>query len=146
MEQSASVTLNEFDGKVLVPAITFHLPANLSTKQFHSLIPCASSISSAPALGFPALQNWLTNLLANLRLQGNVDHPYREHPYRLRQIVVQAVDWFSETKIGFMKMRASIETAQYVHEGEQEARPDWLPGAVFLRGGSVAMLVSYQSL
>lgn len=42
-----------------------------------------------------------------------------------------------------MKIQARIETDPYVHDGENEARADWLPGAVFLRGGSVAILVSF---
>lgn len=146
MEQSAPIALNELDGKTLDPAVAISLPDNLSRDQFYSLLPCLSSKTSAPALGFPALQNWLKGLLNNLRLQHDEHHPYHKHPYRLREINIQAVDWFSSTKIGFMKLRAKIETDPYIHDGEKEARSDWLPGAVFLRGGSVAMLVSPNSL
>lgn len=51
-----------------------------------------------------------------------------------------------EDKLGFMKIQAKIETDKYVHEGEEKERADWLPGAVFLRGGSVAILVRQYSL
>jgi ADP-sugar diphosphatase len=51
-----------------------------------------------------------------------------------------------ENKLGFMKLQAKIETDAYVHDGENEARADWLPGAVFLRGGSVAIMVSINNI
>lgn len=140
-----TITLVRLDGQLLDPAVSVRLPNTLSAEQFYSLLPCQrlSSKSSAPGYGFPALQNWLTGLLANLKLQHDPHHPYHKHPYRLREIDIQAVDWFSSTKLGFMKLRAKIETDPYLHEGEREARVDWLPGAVFLRGGSVAMLVNH---
>jgi ADP-sugar diphosphatase len=103
---------------------------------------------SGPAYTFPALQNWLARLLHNLKLQEDVSHPYHAHPYKLRELDVQAVDWFwrnvpgKEDKLGFLKLQAKIETDPYVHDNEEEARADWLPGAVFLRGGSVAILVT----
>ncbi len=96
-----------------------------------------------PAFGFPAFENWFDRLLSNLALQDNEAHPFHKHPYKLREIEVQAVDWFHADKLGFMKIQAKIETDAYIHEGEDKARADWLPGAVFLRGGSVAVLVSY---
>lgn len=86
--------------------------------------------------------------MENFRLQENESHPYHKYPYRLRELDIQAVDWFwrnvpgKEDKLGFMKIQSKIETDPYVHEGEEKERADWLPGAVFLRGGSVAILVS----
>jgi ADP-sugar diphosphatase len=132
------LTLTDLQGQVLNPAIEVYLPDTLSADQFRLLLP---EPPSKPAFTFPALQNWLTNLLKNFDLQHNEQHPCHKHPFRLHEINVQAVDWFSSTKIGFMKIRAKIETDAYLHESDQAVRADWLPGAVFLRGGSVAMLV-----
>lgn len=60
------------------------------------------------------------------------------------------MDWFwqnkpdKEDKLGFMKILAKVETDPYIHDGEEESRADGLPGAVFLRGGSVAILIIVQ--
>ena len=50
----------------------------------------------------------------------------------LRKIDIQTVDYFGGERIGFVKLQAEVSN----DEGEK------LPGAVFLRGGSVGMLVS----
>lgn len=121
------------------------LPLDLTVDEFAQLLPSQSS--QKPAYTFPALHNWLSRLLNNLQQQEDERHPYHKHPYHLREINIQSVDWFwrnrpgQEDKLGFMKIISKIETDSYIHEGEDKARPDWLPGAVFLRGGSVAMLV-----
>lgn len=125
--------------------IPVFLPPTLSTQDFHALLPVSVS---RPSFTFPALEDWLTRLFENFRLQENESHPYHKHPYRLRELDIQAVDWFwrnvpgKEDKLGFMKIQSKIETDPYVHAGEEKERADWLPGAVFLRGGSVAILVS----
>ena len=49
----------------------------------------------------------------------------------LRSITVQAYDLFGGRRVGFLKLTSDVSNAA----GE------WLPGAVFLRGPSVAMLV-----
>lgn len=138
-QRAPSLTLTNFPDQVLDAAIQVYLPDTLTVAAFIQLLPYSSS--SKPAFTFPALRNWLFKLLKNLKLQEDENHPYHKHPYRLRGIDVQAVDWFSPTKLGFMKIQAKIETDPYLHEGAQDAEADWLPGAVFLRGGSVAMLV-----
>jgi len=48
---------------------------------------------------------------------------------------VHAADWFTPKKLGFVKLQADVRT----DDG------DWVPGTVFLRGGSVGMLVSVLS-
>jgi ADP-sugar diphosphatase len=136
--------LHQVRDQRLSPFVSVYLPDNLSTLELHSLLPTSPA---NPAFTFPALQNWLLRLTANFKLQENESHPYHKHPYKLRELDIQAVDWFwrdvpgKEDKLGFMKIQSKIETDPYVHEGEKEARADWLPGAVFLRGGSVAILV-----
>lgn len=130
----------------LNPTVPIYLPDNLTTLDFAALLPVSPA---PPSFTFPALENWLTRLLHNFALQeSDTSHPFHKHPYKLRELDIQAVDWFwrdvpgKEDKLGFMKIQAKIETDPYIHDGEEKARADWLPGAVFLRGGSVGMLVS----
>lgn len=76
-------------------------------------------------------QTWLQTLTRSLALQSTDEtHPFHTDPYALRSITIQSHDRFG-TRIGFLKLSASIANAA----GEK------LPGAVFLRGPSVAMLV-----
>ncbi|KAL6702491.1 hypothetical protein ACN47E_001616 [Coniothyrium glycines] len=144
-----ALTVREHDGQDLDPAVPVWLPSNLSEAEFRTLLGHGSREQAA--YGFVALQNWFRKLQCTLRAQSAETHPYHKRPYKLRQLDVQAVDWFwrgrpgQEDKLGFMKLQAKIETDPYVHKGEQKERADWLPGAVFLRGGSVAMLIIVQS-
>jgi ADP-sugar diphosphatase len=144
-ERKPTFTLAEIQGHTLTPAIPVYLPPTLTEAEFHLLLP--KSPSNKPAYTFPALLDWLTKLLANFAHQQDETHTYHKNPYKLRELDIQAVDWFwrnvpsKEDKLGFMKLQAKIETDPYVHTGEKTARADWLAGAVFLRGGSVAILV-----
>ncbi|KAH9866731.1 hypothetical protein J1614_008424 [Plenodomus biglobosus] len=144
-----TLALQEFNGEDLTPSVQVYLPHNLRPREFLRLFTSSTS-TSKPAFTFPALQNWFSKLNQNLKLQDHEDHPFHKHPYRLREIEIQAVDWFwrnkpdKEDKLGFMKIQAKIETDPYVHDGEENKRADGLPGAVFLRGGSVAMLIIVQ--
>ncbi|KZM22262.1 uncharacterized protein EKO05_0011330 [Ascochyta rabiei] len=132
----------------LDPPVQVLLPPTLAAAEFDKLLTSPSHPKAA--FTFPALDDWLEKLLQNLNLQQNEAHPFHKHPYKLRSIQVQAVDWFwrgrpgLEDKLGFMKIQSSIETDPYVHEGEDKPRADWIPGAVFLRGGSVAVLIIVQ--
>jgi ADP-sugar diphosphatase len=147
--RTPTIRLYQVRNQLLEPAVPVYLPHNLSTLEFHSLLPSSPSV---PSFTFPALQNWLTRLIANFKLQENESHPNHKHPYKLCELDIQAVDWFwknvsgKEDKLGFMKIQSRIETDPYIHEGEKEERADWLPGAVFLRGGSVAILVRLPHL
>jgi hypothetical protein len=131
------------------PPIEVHLPYNLTPEEFDKLL--TSSSNPKAAFTFPALDNWLSKLLRNFDLQQNKTHPFHKHPYKLRMLEIQAVDWFwrnrpgHEDKLGFMKIQSKIETDLYLHDDEDKPRADWIPGAVFLRGGSVAVLVSTLS-
>lgn len=143
-----SLTLLTPDPNDTNPNIPVYLPHNLTAQEFLSLFPNPNDPSSEPAFTFPALSSWFSNLLDTLFLQNHTNHPFHKRPYKLRQLDVQAVDWFwrdkpnKEDKLGFMKIQAKIETDPYIHSGEDKERADWLPGAVFLRGGSVGVLVS----
>lgn len=98
------------------PECTVHLPHNLTQDQLTN---------------FPAFKNWITALQHTLSLQNQKDHIFHSSPYCLREIDVQSADWFTSSKLGFLKLQVQITNAN----------KEWLPGAVFLRGGSVAMLV-----
>jgi ADP-sugar diphosphatase len=94
---------------------------------------------------FPAYRNWLTRLLHNLDLQQNPAHTFHQKPYRLREIDVQAIIRFGHGNIGFIQVQSKVETDpyDYVDETTKETKvkTDELPGCVFMRGGSVAVLV-----
>jgi 8-oxo-dGTP pyrophosphatase MutT (NUDIX family) len=71
-------------------------------------------------------------LTRSLSLQTrNPKHPFHADPYVLRSIKIQSFDLFGGSRLGFIKLVAEVTNS---------ARQR-LPGAVFLRGPSVAMLV-----
>ncbi|KAH6712269.1 NUDIX family hydrolase-like protein [Leptodontidium sp. MPI-SDFR-AT-0119] len=84
-------------------------------------------------LEFPAFKNWISSLQSNMALQNNPKHVYYNSPYVLRDIKIQAIDRFGK-RIGFMKIVANITNS----------KGEFLPGAIFLRGASVGMLVLLQ--
>jgi ADP-sugar diphosphatase len=114
-------------------------------------------------LKYGAFTEWLKTLRLSLALQekeGVKDdkgvehpHPFREDPYILREVYIQAVDYFGPN-IGFLKFDAVIKNSQGEDtkskkdvviknsEGDDEKKPDpFLPGKIFMRGSSVAMLM-----
>ncbi|KAH6625658.1 hypothetical protein C7974DRAFT_414156 [Boeremia exigua] len=141
-------TISQYKHYTFSTPVEVHLPKSLTQEEFESLLTSQSNPEAA--FTFPALDNWLSNLLHNFSLQQNEAHPFHKHPYKLRTLEVQAVDWFwrnlpgKQDKLGFMKIQSRIETDPYIHDGEEKARIDWIPGAVFLRGGSVAVLIIVQ--
>ena len=98
------------------PAVTIKLTSDLSKDQL---------------LAFPAFKTWLRTLQHSLSLQDQASHPFHTAPYVLRGIEIQAADFFGGGRLGFLKFKAEVSNEQ----GER------LPGSVFLRGGSVAMMV-----
>lgn len=90
-------------------------------------------LSQNDLLSFPAFKVWITTLQQSLARQEHPSHEFHSDPYVLRKIDIQAVDRFGGGRLGFIKLKAEVSNAQ----GET------LPGSVFLRGGSVGMLVSY---
>ena len=95
-------------------------------------VPQDSGISSEELLGFPAFKTWLSTLKHSLSLQRKDSHVFHDTPYALRRIEIQSVDRFGGGRLGFIKLKAEITN-------DLEER---LPGSVFLRGGSVAMMVN----
>lgn len=88
-------------------------------------------VSKDQILSFRAFNDWASTLKKSLETQKSPDHTFHSTPYKLRKIDIQSVDFFGGSRIGFIKFKADVSN----DEGEK------LPGAVFLRGGSVGMLV-----
>ncbi|KAH6664946.1 putative NUDIX family hydrolase [Halenospora varia] len=79
---------------------------------------------------------WIETLKASLKLQYRDTkplHPFHDDPYVLRKIHIQAVDYFGP-RPGFIKLDAVLQSAN-------KGKPLTLPGKIFMRGGSVAMLM-----
>ena len=112
-----------------VTMATFHLP-NASPPVSIHLTP---DLSRDQLLSFPAFKTWISTLQHSLALQGNNDHTFNSAPYILRRIDIQSVDFFGGGRIGFIKLKAEVSN----DNGEK------LPGSVFLRGGSVGMMVNF---
>lgn len=113
----ASFKLPRFD-----PPCTVHLPKDLTEDQLLSL---------------PAFKTWSNTLHRSLSLQSRQNHEFNKDPFKLRFINVQSVDWFGSgegKRLGFIKFQAEITN----DNGES------LPGAVFMRGGALAMLLILQ--
>lgn len=111
----------------------------MSEKQTHTVDSCEISVPRSltkdQLFSFRPFKQWWDNMRHNLSLQRDKGHTFSSSPYELKAVDVQAVDFFGGERIGFIKLKATVENA----DGES------LPGAVFLRGGSVAMLVSHPS-
>ncbi|KAH8879337.1 hypothetical protein GQ53DRAFT_756066 [Thozetella sp. PMI_491] len=83
-------------------------------------------------LAFYPFNSWISTFSRSLALQArNPSHAFHEDPYVLRSITVQAFDRFGPRRLGFVKLTTDVSNSA----------GDRLPGAVFLRGASVAMLV-----
>ncbi|EEH16675.2 hypothetical protein PABG_06762 [Paracoccidioides brasiliensis Pb03] len=91
-------------------------------------------LSQAQLLAFPAFKIWLSTLQHSLSRQADPFHEFHGAPYTLRQIQIQAVDFFGGNRLGFVKLKADVSN----DDGER------LPGSVFLRGGSVGVLLILQ--
>jgi ADP-sugar diphosphatase len=96
----------------------------------------APGLTQKEILSFQAFQNWAKSLKESLALQKRTNHTFHQWPYYLRHVEIQACDKF-EGRVRFMKMYAKVENDKMTDSGENE----WLPGVVFLRGGSVAVLM-----
>lgn len=89
-------------------------------------------LSKDALLRFPAFNTWFSTVQRSLKQQQNPSHEFHKDPYVLRKIDIQAVDFFGGGRLGFVKLKADVSNS----------KGEGLPGSVFLRGGSVAMLVS----
>ncbi|KIW75635.1 hypothetical protein Z517_10377 [Fonsecaea pedrosoi CBS 271.37] len=91
-----------------------------------------STLTEDQLLTFPAFKTWLDTLQRNLSLQhSSASHPFHTTPYSLRSIEIQSADFFSSGRLGFLKLKATV-----TNDNDES-----FPGSVFMRGGSVAMLI-----
>ena len=97
-------------------------------------INLTSDLDKDQLLSFPAFKTWINTLQHSLDIQKNKSHTFNAAPYKLRKIDIQAVDYFGGKRLGFIKLKAEISN----DNGEK------LPGSVFLRGGSVGMMLILQ--
>ncbi|KAF7507170.1 hypothetical protein GJ744_010852 [Endocarpon pusillum] len=97
------------------------------------LIPVQSipEISEQQLRAFPAFQTWFQTLQHSLSLQTHGTHAFHASPFKLRRITIQSCDYFGGKRLGFVKLKAEVTND----------KGDSLPGSVFLRGGSVSMLL-----
>ncbi|TKA60017.1 hypothetical protein B0A49_12087 [Cryomyces minteri] len=98
------------------------------------LVNLTQDLDKDALLSFPAFKNWISTIQHSLSLQSNKNHVFHSAPYKLRKIDIQSVDFFGGDRIGFIKFKADVSN----DNGEK------LPGSVFLRGGSVGMLLILQ--
>lgn len=94
-------------------------------------VQLVKGVSKEDLLSFRPFKDWISTLQKSLATQQSEGHAFHASPYKLRKIDIQSVDFFGGSRIGFIKLKAEVTN----DEGEK------LPGAVFLRGGSVAMMV-----
>ena len=109
---------------------TFTLPNSSPEVPVH----LTSDLSKEQLLTFPAFKTWVTALQHSLSTQQSASHTFHSAPYSLRSINIQSVDFFGGSRVGFLKLKADVANDR----GER------LPGSVFLRGGSVGMMLILQ--
>ena len=116
-----------------IPGLKHPVPVTIGSSASSSTSSSTAILTEQHLRSFPAFKTWLLTLQHSLSLQySNMHHPFHNEPYLLRGIEIQAADYFGGgKKLGFVKLKADITNAN----GER------LPGSVFLRGGSVGMLV-----
>lgn len=92
-----------------------------------------SNLSFEELMSYRPFIDWLGTMRQSIELQErDPQHTFHEpaNRFSLRSIIVQSVDWFGK-RIGFLKMETVV----------QNEKEEKLPGVVFMRGGSVAILM-----
>ncbi|KAH7256231.1 hypothetical protein BKA59DRAFT_467045 [Fusarium tricinctum] len=114
------------------PALSHHFIRAMSTTLKGHNIPLSlpDGLSQEQLVSFKPFNNWVDTLTNSLRLQSDESHPFHKDPYALRSVTIQSFDRFGETRLGFVKLTATVSN----DAGET------LPAAALLRGPSVAML------
>ncbi|KAL4884160.1 hypothetical protein BJY04DRAFT_215591 [Aspergillus karnatakaensis] len=120
-----------------IPATKLSMSASTDTRTdaLGSLhVRCPPELPKEALFRFPAFRVWFSTLERSLTRQKQPSHEFHKDPYVLRKIEVQSVDFFGGGRLGFVKLKADVSNSG----GEN------LPGSVFLRGGSVGMLLLLQ--
>lgn len=97
-------------------------------------VPSHVNLTEEQLLKYKPFSDWLATTEDSLELQKTTEeHRFHQEKkrYTLRSILIQSVDWWGP-RIGFMKFDTKISN----DENERS-----LPGTVFMRGGSVAVLI-----
>ncbi len=89
-------------------------------------VDLTENITKEQLLDYRPFLDWVKTLKTSLASQDKTT-------YTLQSIKIQSVDWFGPKRIGFVKLLADVRNEQN--------EEDYLPGIVFLRGGSVAILM-----
>ena len=85
-------------------------------------------------MGFTAFNKWLMKLKRNLERQKRQGQVFSTDPWRLERVTIHHVTPFGN-KIGFLTIEA------FQRKGEGKNPKDQLDRVIFLRGGSVAILM-----
>ncbi|KAF3935008.1 hypothetical protein ABW20_dc0102203 [Dactylellina cionopaga] len=102
---------------------TTTLPAHYNSVPLK--VPSHISLTTDELLAFPAFKSWISRLTSSLRSENNPDG------YKLNSLEITNVVRFGSSKIGFVMLNAIVRDAEDKIS---------LPGAVLLRGPSVAIL------
>jgi len=86
-------------------------------------------------LGFKAFRDWRETLAKNLVLQNQLSHTFHSDPWILYEIKIHHVTKFGPSRIRFMTVEAIMRRSS------DPEKPTSLDRTVFLRGGSVAVLM-----
>ncbi|PNS19495.1 hypothetical protein CAC42_7339 [Sphaceloma murrayae] len=97
-------------------------------------VTLTDDLTEEQLINFTAFKNWTSTLKTSLAQQSRAEHAFHHEPYQLKSIQIQAVDYFGGKRVGFIKLKAEV----------RNEKDEMLPGSIFLRGGSVAMLVILQ--
>ncbi|KAL0258905.1 hypothetical protein SLS55_006409 [Diplodia seriata] len=101
-------------------------------------------LTKESALNFTAFKEWTARLGENLAEQVHSSHTFFDNPWKLTEILVHSVTFFGP-RIGFMtveaKLRRKDEQRALSQKPGNHQEPAALDRVVFLRGGSVAMLM-----
>ncbi|KAL1634274.1 hypothetical protein SLS58_010747 [Diplodia intermedia] len=93
-------------------------------------VSLVKGLNEKQLLGMKAFTDWCKTLKKSLDQQNEENHDFHKSPYTLKAIKIESVNFFG-ARIGFLKFEATISNAS----------KSVLPGVVFLRGGSVAVLM-----
>src|SRR5579871_4032345 len=86
-------------------------------------------------ISFKAFADWLNALTENLALQHHSSHTFHSDPWILHEVKIHHVAKFGPSRIGFMTIEAIMR------KSSDPEKPTSLDRVVFLRGGSVAVLM-----
>lgn len=113
---------------------TIHLPVHYHRSVFPKEIENPISILTK----FKPMQDWVDSVTIALSEQKDEKNPFHSAPYELKSITIQHIDWKGKSHNPlFIKFSAEVTNGKVMGNGS----PESLPGIVFMRGGSVGMLV-----